>query len=97
MRGCRRFHVRTGIALHVGEALVGNVGSERKIEYTAIGDVVNTTSRLESLNKEFSTDIIASGAVEEAMRERYHFKPLGEKALRGREKPIQLFALLNRK
>jgi len=91
------FVLKIGIALHVGEALIGNIGSERKMEYTAIGDTVNTTSRLESLNKEFKTDIIVSEAVKSEVADSFEFKDLGETPIRGKEQSLRLFELIGRK
>jgi adenylate cyclase len=52
---------KTRLGVHSGFAVIGNVGGERKFNYTAIGDVVNTASRLEGANKHFGTDICLSG------------------------------------
>jgi adenylate cyclase len=57
-KGLPEFHI--GIGLHSGEAVVGNIGSPKRLEYTAIGDTVNIASRLESLTKELGWTIIAS-------------------------------------
>ncbi len=85
--------IRIGAALHLGEAIVGNLGSERKMEYTAIGDVVNTTSRLEALNKKFGSSILASAEVKHAAGTGFVWESLGSEQLRGRQQSLEVFAL----
>lgn len=81
---------RTRIGLHFGDAVVGNFGGVERIQYTAIGDAVNTAARLEGLNKYLGSHIVVSGGAAERMGlER--FIPLGRVLVAGRTAPIELF------
>jgi adenylate cyclase len=91
------FDLKVGIALNVGYTVVGNIGSERKTEFTAIGDTVNTTSRMESLNKDFGTDIIASESVVEKTGSDFEWKFLAQQSIRGKEHSVKLYALVGKK
>lgn len=80
----------TRVGLHRGEAVVGNFGGEGRIQYTALGDAMNTAARLESANKALKTTMLVS---DEAKRESSleHFRPMGRIVLSGRATPVMVW------
>lgn len=84
--------VRVGLGLHYGEVVVGNVGAERRLEFTVMGDPVNVTSRLERLTRNHATPIIISNELIEQVHVEYadtadlldRFRDLGTVEIRGR-------------
>jgi len=82
--------IEIGIGLNAGEALCGHVGSPERHEYSAIGDVTNVASRLQSLTKEHGYRMLLSNAVAELLKERAQLAPLGPVPVKGHS-PVDLF------
>ncbi|HEX8057621.1 MAG TPA: adenylate/guanylate cyclase domain-containing protein [Novosphingobium sp.] len=81
---------RTRVGLHFGEAIVGNFGGDDRIQYTALGDSMNTAARLEAANKKLETSVIAS--LEAVSRSGLDWwRPMGRITLRGRATPVDIF------
>ena len=91
-RGLPEFHTRFG--LHCDTALVGHFGARDRMNYTAIGDAINLASRLEALNKQYGTSIIASQSIVERAREAFEFRLLDLVAVKGKSAAIKIYELL---
>ena len=83
--------VAFGIGVNCGNAVVGNIGCDFRMDYTAIGDTVNTAARLESNAKR--GQILISESVYEAVKERVEVTPIGEIPLKGKNKGVFIYQL----
>lgn len=85
-----------GVGIHVGEVIAGNVGSPERLEFTFIGDAVNTASRLESATKQVGAPLVISQDVLSALSaamQALPWKALGEVALKGKQQALPLHGL----
>jgi class 3 adenylate cyclase len=86
--------LRMGIGIHTGEVIAGNIGAvSRRLEFTVIGDAVNTAVRLESATKELGVVAVASGATFDRLRDRSGLHPIPSRPLEGMTDGVTLHAL----
>lgn len=82
-----------GVGINTGEVVLGAVGLPERSDYTAMGDTVNTASRMESLTKELGTDVVVSEATAAHLEGTVALRAIGEAAVKGRAAPVRVFAL----
>ncbi len=80
----------TRIGVHCGQATIGNFGSHSRMDFTALGDTVNTAARTEGVNKYFGTRICCTESIV-AQCPGIHFRPIGDIVLKGKKTPVALF------
>lgn len=91
-RGWPTFITRIGI--HRGDAIVGNVGSSERLSYTALGDTINITNRLEGINKDYNTKIIVSDTVYQDIKDKFILREVDNVMLKGIARPMKVYELL---
>ncbi len=87
--------IAIGIGIHTDDVIVGNIGSRKRLEYTAIGDGVNTCARVESANKEFGTTILITEPTFEEVKDEFECRPMPEVPLKGKTKIPRLFEVIS--
>lgn len=84
-------HIRIGIGIHSGMLIAGNIGSDRKMEYTVIGDTVNIASRVQDLTKEFGVEIMITQGCYEAAGKAVPARLLPPVLVKGKELPLTVY------
>lgn len=88
--------IKAGTTIHIGEVIVGNIGHKERMEFTIVGDAVNTASRMQLYNRQFNIPILLTkDLIEKIPNNMFEFKFISKVNIRGKIQPIELYTIEN--